>query len=87
MNPLDQYLRQDDAKSPAEIARLANTTQASVSRLRYGSQGITLAMAEKIAEATDGDVPISSWPIFRKIADAVTQSQSSRQDCAPEDAA
>lgn len=84
MTPLDQYLRQDDAKKASEVAQAAKTTEASISRIRRGVQAVSLDMAQRLHGATDGAVPVSAWPHLRQIADAVQASAPIDTATAPE---
>lgn len=68
MSTLDQYLKEKQIVQSA-FAEVLGVTQATVSRLcKQGAAGPSFDLAVQIERATDGGVPVYSWPRFRAIA-------------------
>lgn len=57
---LAAYLNQDGAKQ-AELADKVGCRQATISRYKSGERLPDRALAEKIDEATEGQVPLALW--------------------------
>lgn len=61
MMTLKQYL-DSNSLTQSQFADRVGVKQATISRLNGRSPGLDLA--RKISEATEGDVPVFSWPAF-----------------------
>lgn len=57
---LDAYIRLS-RKTEAQIAREANTTQATVNRIRRGVGNWTLDLLQRICATTDGAVTLNDF--------------------------
>lgn len=75
MNDLKKYVEQRDAASMRETAEILGLSRPYLYDLIKGRREPTLDVAKKIAEATDGEVPLRSWPKFAAIAEAMGAAQ------------
>lgn len=58
--PLDKYLS-DQGLTDAEFAKRIQCSREYVSMLRKGARRPSLEIADRIARATVGNVPLTSW--------------------------
>ena len=61
MNKLQTYLK-DNTLSQSRFAEMIGVNQATISKLCAGAISPNLETAQKIATATNGAVPLDSWP-------------------------
>ena len=73
MDQLKQYIANRPGRTNGEWAEILGVSRPYLHGLLKGERQPSLATAHRIALATDGDVPITSWPNIAAIVLAAQQ--------------
>lgn len=75
MSNLHSHIKANPGKTHAEWAECFGISRPYLYALVDGSRQPSLDVAKRIAAATDGSVPITSWPNIAKIADELRSDE------------